>query len=153
MSVRRLTHLGICVADLERSLAFYRDALGFEEIGRFRDDQGYSSQLLELEDVRVEAIYLERDGWRIELLCFAQPTAIGSGARRPINELGLTHLSFVVENLEESLAAVLRHGGAVIEQTRMEMRAKAIFATDPDGTRLELIERAGDPLVIPGQKS
>ncbi len=153
MSVRRLTHLGICVADLERSLAFYRDALGFVEIGRFRDDQGYSSQLLELDDVRMEAIYLERDGWRIELLCFAQPRAVGSGARRPINELGLTHLSFVVENLEESLTAVLRHGGAVIEQTRMEMRAKAIFATDPDGTRLELIERAGDPLVIPGQKS
>lgn len=153
MSVRRLTHLGICVSDLERSLAFYRDALGFTEVGRFRDDHGYSSQLLELDDVRVEAVYLERDGWRIELLCFAQPPVVGTGERRAINALGLTHLSFVVEDLEAALRAVVRHGGAVVEHTRMEMRSKAIFATDPDGTRLELIERAGDPMVIPGQTS
>jgi catechol 2,3-dioxygenase-like lactoylglutathione lyase family enzyme len=31
MAVRRFSHLGLCVADLERSLRFYRDGLGFRE--------------------------------------------------------------------------------------------------------------------------
>ena len=36
MNVQRLSHIGICVSELERSVAFYRDALGFEEISRLR---------------------------------------------------------------------------------------------------------------------
>ena len=151
MTIRRLTHLGICVADLERSVAFYTGVLGFAEVGRFFDQHGYSSQILELEDVRLKAVYLERDGWRIELMYFAQPAAVGDAERRPMNQLGLTHLSFVVANLDDTIAAVRRAGGRVIDATRMEMRSRAIFATDPDGTRLELIERAGDPMAIPGQ--
>lgn len=152
MTVRRLTHLGICVADVERSVAFYSEVLGFVEVGRFADRYGYSSPILELPDVRLEAVYLERDGWRIELMYFAQPPAVGPAARRPMNQLGLTHLSFVVTNLDDAVAAVRRRGGTVIDATRMEMRSRAVFATDPDGTRLELIERQGDPLAIPGQK-
>ncbi len=153
MVVRRQTHLGLCVSDLERSLAFYGEVLGFREVGRFRDEHGYSSRLLELENVRLTAVYLERDGWRIELLHYGQPAAVGAAERRPMNQLGLTHLSFVVENLDDAAAAVRRAGGSVVEETRMEMRSRAIFATDPDGVRLELIEREGDPMLIPGQTS
>jgi len=152
MAVRRLTHLGICVSDLERSLAFYKDALGFAEVGRFHDAHGHSSLLLELTDVRLTAVYLERDGWRIELLHFEQPAAVGDTDRRPMNALGLTHLSFVVTDLDDAIAAVARAGGRVIDATRMRGQARAVFATDPDGVRLELIEREGDPLAIPGQR-
>ncbi len=150
MTVRRLTHLGICVSDLQRSLDFYRDVLGFVEVGRFSDDRGYGSRLLELDDIRLEAVYLERDGWRIELLWYAEPGSVGDATRRPMNQLGLTHLSFVVDDLDQTLDLVRRCGGTIVEQTRMEMQSKAIFATDPDGTRLELIEREGDPMSIPG---
>ncbi len=150
MGVRRLTHLGICVSNLARSLAFYRGVLGFVEVGRFRDDRGYGSRFLELDDVRMSAIYLERDGWRVELIHFAQPTPVGPDQRRPMNQLGLTHLSFVVEDLDAATDEIRRLGGSVIEATRMEMHARAVFATDPDGTRLELIEREGDPMAIPG---
>ena len=34
MDVQRLTHLGICVSDLDRSLRFYRDVLDCKEVGR-----------------------------------------------------------------------------------------------------------------------
>lgn len=153
MAIRRLTHLGICVSDLERSLAFYTGALGFVEVGRFHDAHGYSSRLLELTDVRLNAVYLERDGWRIELLHFGQPPAIGGADRRPMNELGVTHLSFVVTDLDDAIGAVCRAGGRVLDATRMQGQARAVFATDPDGVRLELIEREGDPLAIPGQRA
>ena len=125
--------------------------LGFAEVGRFSDDMGYGSSLLELDDVRLQAVYLERDGCRIELLSFARPASTGNGGRRPMNALGLTHMSFVVDDLDETLTQVRHLGGSIVESSRTEMRAKAIFATDPDGTRLELIEREGDPMAIPGQ--
>ena len=38
MTVQRLTHLGICVSDLERSVAFYCDVFGLEEVGRLEDE-------------------------------------------------------------------------------------------------------------------
>ncbi len=151
MGVRRLTHLGICVANLDRALRFYRDALGFAEVGRFHDREGFSAPLLEIADVRLSAVYLERDGWRIELLYYDRPGAIGSDERRPMNQLGLTHLSFVVEDLDQTVEEIRRCGGKIVDTSRMEMGARAIFATDPDGTRLELIQRDGDPLAIPGQ--
>ncbi len=150
MGIRRLTHLGVCVSDLERSLAFYGEVFGCREIGRFGDREGYSAKLLEIDGVQLEAVYLERDGWRIELLSYPSPGTIGSSQRRPMNQLGLTHLSFVVDDLEAVLAAVREHGGTVVEASRMEARATAIFVTDPDGTRIELIERAGDPMAVPG---
>jgi catechol 2,3-dioxygenase-like lactoylglutathione lyase family enzyme len=152
MAVRRLTHLGICVSDLDRSLAFYTGVLDFAEVGRFQDTHGHSSQFLELDDVRLTAVYLERDGWRIELLHYEQPPAVGTADRRPMNQIGFTHLSFVVADLDATLAAVGRAGGRVIEATRMQGQSRAVFATDPDGVRLELIERDGDPLLIPGQR-
>ena len=63
MHVQRLTHLGICVSDLERSLRFYRDLLGCKEVGRLELEGGPVATLNGLPEVKVRAIYLERDGW------------------------------------------------------------------------------------------
>jgi len=67
-SIQRFSHVGICVSDLERSLAFYRDALGFREVGRLDVTGEAPETLLGLRDVDLEAVFLERDGVRIELL-------------------------------------------------------------------------------------
>jgi len=139
----RLTHLGVCVADLPRSIAFYRDALGFLEIGRLKVGDEATARILEVEEARVELVYLERDGWRIELLHYSSPGHSGSGERRPMNGLGLTHLSFAVEDLDRAAATLQAHGGRVLEETRAAFQSgnRGLFALDPDGTRIELIER------------
>ena len=151
--VLRLTHLGICVSDLDRSAAFYRDALGFRELGRLEVASRAASVLLELEGVDLEAVYLERDGFRIELLRFRRPGTTGDPAPRPMNALGFTHLSFRVADLDAALAAVRAAGGRVLEATRTEapeFGARAAFAADPDGVRLEIVEAPGDPAALPG---
>ena len=152
MSVQRLTHLGLCVSDLERSLAFYEQVLGFKEVGRFSGDGEPSASLVELQDLKLRAVYLERDGWRLELLYYPTPGHIGSGERRPMNLLGLTHLSFRVADLDAVLAGVEARGGRVLRHTCLDSGSgiRAIMALDPDGTRLELIEGPGDPNAIPG---
>ena len=106
MQVQRLSHIGICVTDLEASVAFYRDALGFSEISRLAVSGPESEQLLELKDVALRAVYLERDGTRIELLRFDSPGETGGPGPRPVNQTGLTHLSFRVASLDDAIAAV-----------------------------------------------
>ena len=139
----RFSHLGICVSDLERSLAFYRDALGFEVESELHVDGEPSETLLRLQKVRLHAVYLVRDGMRIELLHYASPGSVGDGSPREMNRLGLTHLSLRVDDLEATVSRLDARGVRVLRDTRIDnprLRAKAIFATDPDGTLIELVE-------------
>ncbi|TFH20251.1 MAG: lactoylglutathione lyase [Myxococcales bacterium] len=157
MAFLRVSHIGICVTDLKRSLAFYRDLLGFEECSRAPFAGEPVDRLLGLEDARLEAVWLERDGTRIELLRF---DALGTGESttpRPMNTPGLTHLSLRVDDLDATLAELHvrdRHGTRVLEETRFdnaEHGIAAIFILDPDGTRVELVQMPGDPAALPGQ--
>jgi len=153
MQVQRLSHIGICVTDLEASVAFYCNALGFSELSRLEVSGPESEQLLQLKNVALRAVYLERDGTRIELLHFDSPGEVGGPGPRPVNQTGLTHLSFRVTSLDDTIASVESRGGHVLEGTRIEnplYDTSAIFVSDPDGLRIELLESPGDPNALPG---
>lgn len=146
MAFLALSHVGICVSDLDRAIAFYRDVLGFREAFRIQSSGTPTETLLELPGARLEAVFLERDGTRIELLHYAVPGHCGDGAPRPMNRLGLSHLSLRVDDLAETLEKLERAGVNVLHQSRTEvpaMSASAAFVTDPDGTRIELVQLAG----------
>ncbi len=145
--VRRASHFGLCVADLERSVRFYRAALGFEEVSRLRFTDEGTRRLLALPDAVLAAVYLKRDGWLLELLHFPEPGTVVSEAPRPMNRTGLTHLSFIVHDLDAAVAAVESHGGRVLAETRLDA---AVFVLDPDGARLELLANEFDPAAYAG---
>jgi len=153
MHIQRLTHLGICVSDIERSLRFYREVLGCKEVGRLELEGQPSATLNGWPDVKVRAIYLERDGWRLELIEFPVPGWIGSKEPRPMNQLGLTHLSFRVADFDAVCARIEAGGGGILRETHIGQQdspTRAIMAFDPDGVRLEIIEGPGDPNAVPG---
>jgi len=153
MAVQRLSHLGLCVSDLERSVRFYHDVLGFAERSRLEMAGTPAERLLAIPGVKLRAVYLERDGTRLELLHYDAPGAVGAPEPRPMNALGFTHLSLRVEDLAGLAPRIEAAGGKLLDATRVEIpeaRTVAVFATDPDGTRLELIEAPGDPAIQPG---
>ena len=76
----KVIHSMIRVLDLDRSLKFYRDVLGFEETSRLQVSGPESERLLEIEGGAVHAVYLHRDGTTMELLHY--PQAGHQGARR-----------------------------------------------------------------------
>ena len=135
----RLTHIGLCVSDLERSLRFYRDLLGF----RFEHELEIAGEpcdtLLRLRDVALHAVYLLRDDVRIELLHFASPPA-PAPRQRSMHEHGLTHLSFYVDDRDAAAAHLVSLGGTVLEETRTSPGIDLVFLTDPDGVRIELMQ-------------
>jgi catechol 2,3-dioxygenase-like lactoylglutathione lyase family enzyme len=153
--VARVSHLGVCVADLARARRFWREALGFREAGELAVAGEPAATLLGLPGVRLRAVYLERDGLRVELLHYDAPAAIPAGEPEPgaMNRRGPTHLSLRVADLAAACAAVEAAGGRVLAATRIDLpaaRTRAVFALCPDGTRLELVEAPGDPAALPG---
>ncbi len=153
MTIQHFSHVGICVSNLAEAQRFYCEGLGFREVHRLQVDGAPAARLLELEAVSLRAVYLERDGVRIELLDYPTPGVVGDGERRPMNGLGLTHLSLRIDDIESALAQITAAGGQVVEASRTgnpEFNAWAIFVLDPDGTRIELVQSPGDPTRLPG---
>src|SRR5690606_28160646 len=145
MAILGVSHIGVCVSDLERALAFWRDALGFRECKRFDVAGEEAETLLAVRDLDLRVVCLERDGLRLELLHYAAPGHRGAGEPRPMNALGYTHLSLRVDDLEATLAAVEAAGGRVLRATRVREPVSgrgAVFVTDPDGARVELVDAA-----------
>ena len=153
MAVLRMTHVGICVSDLERSIQFYRDLLGFAYRSELRVQGEPSDTLLRLHGVDLRAVYLERDGTRIELLHYAAPAAVGDTAPRLMNARGLTHLSLRVDSVADTLRALRAAGVAALDETLIDFPAfgsAAVFICDPDGTLIELVQSPGDLEAPPG---
>ena len=147
----RLTHIGICVSDLQRSLRFYRELLGFRLEHELHVEGEPSDTLLRLRGVTLDAVYLQRDGVRIELLRFASPPAPPARSRS-MHEHGLTHLSFRVADMDATLAALQAAGERVLEETVVripQFQAAACFVVDPDGQLIELVQSPGDPAAPP----
>ncbi|GAB5451351.1 MAG: VOC family protein [Halioglobus sp.] len=153
MTIQRLSHIGICVSDLERSVTFYREALGFTELSRLQVAGEQSETLLEIDGGKLEAVYLERDGTRVELLYYPDAGAIQPDPPPPMNRVGLTHLSMRVADIDQAVRAVQAAGGRLMGHTRVdnpEWKTHAAFVTDPDGLRIELLQAPGDPGALPG---
>jgi lactoylglutathione lyase len=141
------SHIGMCVSDLDRSLRFYREGLGFEPVASHHVGEEFAG-LMELDGVDLESRLLRRDGVTIELLAFSNPRPFGARERRPMNQFGLTHLSVRVEDVEAVAGEIERLGGQVVRPTRTRVEAGSfqldfIYCTDPDGVRIELMDLPG----------
>jgi lactoylglutathione lyase len=138
------SHFGVCVSDLDRSLRFYCDALGFEKAESHVIGQEFA-RLMDLPDVAVTSQFIRKGATAIELLAFTEPAPFGNGERRAVNQLGLTHLSFRVGDVEATAAKVVEMGGAIVEASRTTIDfggtpLQFVYCTDPDGVRIELMD-------------
>ena len=138
MSSHRTTfnHVGLCVADRERSRRFYEGLLGFEFWWELEPPDDGTGQLLQLDKpVGLHATYLVRDGLVLELLDYAG-RQLHAGAARVMDQVGLTHISFSVSDLGGALEKVGDFGGSVVDGT---VSAESAMIRDPDGQLLELL--------------
>ncbi|GIW43350.1 MAG: glyoxalase [Candidatus Binatia bacterium] len=138
----RLTHIGLCVSELARARRFYIEGLGFQEVSSLEVKGEPAATLLQIPDVDLEAVYLERDGFRVELLHYRVPGSMDASGPRQMNLRGLTHLSFQVDDVAATADRLVALGGRPLPETRVEMfpfGVVAMFVLDPDGTRIELV--------------
>lgn len=127
-------HVGVCVSDLDRSIAFY-EALGFRRWWDLRVPDAATVPLLALSPpLDLHAVYLVLGGLVLELLHYGAGDH-PSARSRAMDEPGLTHLSVSVDDLDATLEQVAALGGTVLPDSRVGI---AVMVRDPDGQLLEL---------------
>jgi predicted enzyme related to lactoylglutathione lyase len=143
--IPRVSHVGIGVIDMDRAIGFYEGALDFNRAAAVTGGQE-SARLVGLPgEVRFESQFMELEGRLVELVRFDAPRT-QQAALRQFGHTGLSHLSMRVDDLDATLAKVRQTGGTVMEETFTQVdlpggiKGRIIFCTDPDGTRVELME-------------
>lgn len=144
-SITRPHHTGLQVADLERSLAFYRDVLGFELVFAWNPQAPYVGELVGYPDVDLHSAILRPPNSDV----FLELLEYRNVERRPVDTRtanpGTAHVAFFVEGLDE-LYAELRAAGVssvsapVTPTIGPNKGGRAVYMIDPDGIRVELIE-------------
>jgi len=122
--VNKLLHTRYRVNDLERTIRFYKEVLGLEEVRRHKSPRG--SELVFLKTPQSDE--------HIEITFFP-----GSG---PVQvQADLTHLAFSVDNLEEFSRHLARQGLQFSDgPTTTSTGSTFAFIDAPEGYEIELIE-------------
>jgi catechol-2,3-dioxygenase len=124
MSIHRLNHAVLYVRDVVRSVAFYRDVLGFEVVMQMGEGAAF---------LRADGSTNDHDLGLFQLGATAGPSEAG---RRTV---GLYHLAWEVETLAdlEALSGRLAEAGALVGATD-HGTTKSLYAHDPDGLEFEV---------------
>ena len=148
--VPHMHHVGIIVSDLERSLKFYRDVLGFEVVEEVDLIEGKKVSLgVGIDDARLQLAHLRVGSGptRIELLHYISPKGKPLSPNTRSNDIGVGHAAFRVRDIqkyyERLKSAGVRFISAIQESSTRE---KFCYFYDPDGAILEIIEPPEGPL-------
>ena len=135
-------HTGIVVADMERSLRFWRDVMGLEVRIDFREKGEFIDTVQDLASVDLRMIKLAApDGSTIELLKDdAHPTPAPDPNR--MCDRGIRHVAFTVADVEASWRTLKDEGCAVLSEpvAAPDGKARLFFARDPEGNLLEIVQ-------------
>ena len=107
--VANIRHVGIVVADLKKSLFFYRTLLGFKIVKEMEEAGDYINTMLSLSNVKVTTVKMSSSkGQMIELLKYnSHPT---EQKLRKVFEIGISHLAITVDDLDAEYEKLKRRG-------------------------------------------
>lgn len=149
--INAIDHINIVVSDLERSVKFYTELLGFKEINRVHLEGEWIDEIVGLTGVvaNVSFIVAPEEEPKIELLCYKAPSGESLPPNSLANTIGLRHIAFKVNDIK-SAAKKLEDGGvkllsrpiAVPKSVMADnpIRKSLCYFHDPDGVLLEIAE-------------
>jgi catechol 2,3-dioxygenase-like lactoylglutathione lyase family enzyme len=148
MSFRILgtNHTSFTVSNLDRSLGFFRDCLGFEVTSKGPRDPALVSRITGVEGADMVIAFLKAPGHTLELIEYRAPASKGAVRARPC-DTGFAHVAFNVDDAVAAVTACERYGvrpiapPVVIDQGPNQGR-RVVYLRDWDGVTIELIEVA-----------
>ena len=139
--IKNIRHTGIVVIDLETSLHFYRDLLGFQIAKQMEESGDYIDNISLLRNVKVTTVKLASlSGQMIELLKYHSHPE--EQKTRRICEIGISHIAFTVNNLDAEYERLKDKGIQFNSPPQLspDGYAKVTFCRAPEGTLVELVE-------------
>ena len=143
MTIQRMDHVGIVVHDLAAAMAFFVE-LGLELEGETPVEGRWVDRIVGLEGVRADiAMMRTPDGHgRVELARFHAPSGGGGDPRAPANALGIRHVAFAVQGIDDVLDRLRAHGTELVgELEQYENSYRLCYVRGPEGIIIELAER------------
>lgn len=129
MTVKAFAHVGMTVSSIDRSIAFYVELLGLKLVDRRPGTQGD------------EVCFVDAGGCMLELI--GPSTGALSAEDVAAGRAGLLHLTFHVDDVDETVKAVKAAGAEIVEGPRdaynRRMARRVAFCRDPDGILVEFL--------------
>src|SRR3954452_23417351 len=146
MALKRMDNIGIVVDDIEATIDFFRE-LGLELEGRATIEGEWAGRVTGLGDQRVEVAMMRTpDGHsRLELSHFLAPPVIADHRNAPVNALGYLRVMFAVDDIDETLARLRKHGAELVssEVVRYEDSYRLCYIRGPEGLLIGLAQELG----------
>ena len=145
MTVNRMDNVGIVVEDLDAAIGFFTE-LGLALEGRAMVEGEWAGRITGLGDQRVEiAMMVTPDGQsRLELSRFLAPAVVADHRNAPVNALGYLRVMFAVEDLDDTLARLGRHGARLVgEVVQYRDVYRLCYIRGPEGILIGLAEQLG----------
>lgn len=149
-----MQHVGVCVSNLERSLAFYCGELGLKKVAQFEVPDGSEvakvvDEIMGLPGTYFKAAMVQHgeggDATVVEMIQYVAPPGKPFPSDFQYNNIGITHIAFKVKGIEQMYQNLTSKGVKFNSAPRlMEIKEmgtiKIAYFKDPDGITLELIE-------------
>lgn len=140
-----MNNVGIVVESLDNAIAFFKE-VGLTLEGRMMVEGKWAGRVTGLGDQSVEvAMMVTPDGHtRLELSRFITPRTIADHRTAPVNSLGYLRIMFRVDNLDELLSRLTKHGAELVgEVVQYENVYRLCYIRGTEGLLIGLAEQIG----------
>jgi catechol 2,3-dioxygenase-like lactoylglutathione lyase family enzyme len=140
-------HTGITVSNLERSVAFWRDVLGFEFSHTAHQKGELAEEVTGVKGAEIKLAVLKTPcGHKIELLEYLAPVDRKRANLRSC-DVGSVHVALLVEDLSAALGRIAVLGWKTAGQPQILTKGpnagrRVVYVRDPDGTTIEFMQIA-----------
>ena len=142
MAVKRMDNVGIVVESLDTAIAFFAE-LGLRLQGRAMIEGEWAGRITGLGTQRVEiAMLVTPDGHsRLELSRFLTPPAVADHRNAPVNALGYLRVMFAVDDIDETLTRLRKHGAQLVgDVVQYEDAYRLCYIRGPEGILIGLAQ-------------
>jgi catechol 2,3-dioxygenase-like lactoylglutathione lyase family enzyme len=142
--VALIRHIGVVITDIEQSLQFYKDVLGFKILKKADESGTCIDNFLNIQNTNVTTVkMIDPNNNILELLYFnSHPELSDTNKFRRLTEIGCSHFALTVNDLD-TLYFTLKEQGIEFNhppQVSDDGNVKVAFCRDPDGTFIEMVE-------------
>ena len=138
-------HTGITVSNLEKSLGFWRDVLGFEFSHTAHQTGELAEEITGIPGAEIKLAVLKAPGGhKIELLQYFAPSDRKLANVGPC-DVGFVHVALLVDDLDAVLERIAASGWQAAGEPQKLMKGpnagkRVVYVRDPDGTTIEFME-------------
>ncbi len=142
----RMDNMGIVVESLDNAISFFTE-IGLKLEGRTTIEGEWAGRATGLDSQQVEiAMMVTPDGHsRLELSKFTTPPTISDHRTAPVNALGYLRVMFTVEDIDEMVARLTKHGAQLVgEVVQYENSYRLCYIRGTEGLLIGLAEEIGN---------